>query len=94
MSNIVERLCDIVKVVGVEPSNGDTAVHRHVDAVFLTEFVHLVFVQAGIGEHTNLAGGVAPVMFVAKVLELFDKSRSHFFHAGRHHNKIVVPHFG
>jgi hypothetical protein len=31
-------------------------------------------------------------MFVAKVLELLDKSSSHFLHAGRHHNKIVVPH--
>ena len=70
MSNFVESLCDVVKVFGVETGNGDAAVHRHVDAVFLTEFVHLVFVQAGIGEHTNLAGGVAPVMFVTKSLEL------------------------
>ena len=81
MSNIVESLCDVVKVLSVETGNGDAAVHCHVDAVCLTEFVHLVFVQASVGEHTDLAGGVAPVMFVAKVLELLDKSRSHVLHA-------------
>lgn len=66
----MESFRNVIKVASVEASNGDTSIHCHVDGVFLAELVHLVLVQAGVGEHANLAGSVAPVVFIAETFQL------------------------
>lgn len=81
MSNSVEVLSDIVEVLGVETSDGDSTIHRHVDVVVLTECVDLILVKTSVGKHANLAGDVAPVVLVAQVFQLLDKTMAHLGHA-------------
>lgn len=61
----MESSSNVVQVVGVKSSNGDTAIHGHVNGVLLTELVDLVLVESSESEHTNLAGNVVPVVFVS-----------------------------
>lgn len=80
MSNSVEVLGDIVEVLGVETSDGDTTIHRHVDVMIFTESVNLILAKASVSEHANLAGDVAPVVLVAQILQLLDKTLAHCSH--------------
>ena len=92
MGDLVEGIRDIVEVTGVETSDGNTAVHCHVDGVLLTELVDLVLVQASEGEHANLVGDVTPVVLVAEFGELVAETMTHFMHAAGHITKVLMPH--
>jgi len=65
VSDGVESSSNVVQVVGVETSNGNTAIHGHVNGVLLTDLVDLVLVESSESEHTNLTGNVIPVVFVS-----------------------------
>ena len=80
MSNSVEVLSDIVEVLGVETGDRDTTIHCHVDVVVFTECVYLILVKTSVGKHANLAGDVAPVVLVAQILQLLDKTFAHVVH--------------
>ena len=71
---------DVVEVLGVETSDGDTAIGSHVDGKSLAELSDLLLVKTSVGEHANLAGNVAPVVLVAKFLQLGDEARAHVSH--------------
>ena len=90
----MEGICDVVEVASVHSGDRDAAVQGHVDCVFLAQLVDLVLVQSRESEHTNLAGNVAPVVFVAKLLKFFNETGSHLSHAGRHILEVLVPHGG
>jgi len=81
MGDSVESVRDVIEVLGVETSDGDTAVHGHVDSVFFTKCVHLVLVKACESKHANLVGNVTPVVFVANCSQLVDESMTHLIHA-------------
>ena len=90
----MERLGNVVQVLGVETGDGDTAIHGHVDVVLLAELVHHVLVEASEGEHANLVGHVLPAVLVAERLQLVDEAGAHVSHAARHVAKVLVPHAG
>ena len=80
MSNSVEVLGDIVDVLRVETGDRDTTIHCHVDVVLFTKFVNLILVETSVGKHANLVGDVAPVVLVAQILQLLDKTLAHCSH--------------
>lgn len=94
MGDSVESISNVVQVLGVETSDGDAAVHRHVNGVLFAELVHLVLVQAGEGEHANLVGNMAPVVLVAQFGHVVDEAVAHFIHAAGHVSQVLVPHAG
>ena len=94
MGDLVECIGYVVEVARVEASDGDAAIHGHVDGVLLSELINLVFVEAGEGEHADLVGHVLPVVLVAERLQFVDKARSHGSHASGHIFQILMPHGG
>jgi len=94
VSDGVESSSNVLQVVGVETSNGNTAIHGHVNGVLLTDLVDLVLVESSESEHTNLAGNVIPVVFVSESDESGLQANSHVVHAGGHEAEVSVPHFG
>ena len=90
----MESLRNVIKVSGVKACDGDTSIHSHIDGILISKCVDLILAEASIGKHTDLAGSVAPVMFVSKVLELLNKALSHVLHSSGHHDKVFMPHLG
>ena len=90
----MESVCDVVEVLRVEASDGNTAVHGHVNGILFAELVDLVLVQAGEGEHANLVDDVAPIVLVAHLLQLVAEAVAHGVHTARHVAQILVPHGG
>jgi len=70
----VESLGDVVKVMGVQTSDGDSAISCHVDMVFVLKGVNLVGRETSVSKHTNLAGDVAPVVLATMSGQFFNKS--------------------
>lgn len=64
-------------IVAGDTGNGDTAVLGGVDGVLLGQLVHLLGVQASVGEHANLAGDVGPVVLGAELLEVLLEEGTH-----------------
>jgi len=61
----VESLSDVIEVARVKSSDRNTTVGCHVNGVFLAKFVNLLFVQAGVSEHSNLVDHVLPIVLTA-----------------------------
>lgn len=64
-------------IVAGDTGNGDTAVLGGVDGVLLGQLVHLLGVQASVGEHANLASDVGPVVLGAELLEVLLEEGTH-----------------
>ena len=90
----MEAFSNILEVTSVESSNGNAAVHGHVDGPLFAELVNHIGVEAGVSEHTNLAGNVVPVVLIAHVLKSLLKTSAHLLHATRHVFQVLVPHSG
>ena len=61
LGDLVNRLGNIVHILGSERDNGETTVFSHVDAMVFLEHLHLVGVHPSIAEHANLFCDVRPV---------------------------------
>ena len=90
----MESFGDVVEVLGVEASDGDTSIHGHVDVILLAQLVDLVLVETGEGEHADLAGDVAPVVLVSEGSQFLNKTMAHSVHTSRHISQVLVPHGG
>ena len=91
LGNLMESLGNVLHVVGVKSSNGDTSVHGQVDMVLLDASLHLGLGEAGVGEHTNLAGDVRPVASAAGLLQVLHESLTHVNDAVGHSSALLVP---
>jgi len=92
VGNSVEAISNILEVTSVESSNGNAAIHGHVDSVLLAEFVNHILIKAGVSEHTNLVGDVVPVVLISKVSKSLLEAMAHGLHAARHVFQVLVPH--
>lgn len=88
----MEGTRNVVDVVSVEASNGDSSVHGHVDGVLLSELVDHVLVETGEGKHTNLRDNVIPVVLVSEGGEAGVEGSSHLSHSVGHEDEVGVPH--
>jgi len=88
----VEGTSNVVDVVGVEASNGDSSVHGHVDGVLLSKLVDHVLAESGEGEHTNLRDNVIPVVLISEGGEASVEGSSHLSHSVGHEDEVGVPH--
>ena len=59
--------------------------------MLLAELLHLLRLQAGVGEHANLVGDVRPVVLGAKLLEVVTESRAHGNNAISHLLNLALP---
>lgn len=75
--DLEDGLGQTADVVTGDTSNGDTAVLGGVDGVLLGQLIHLLGVQASVGEHANLAGDVGPVVLGAELLEVLLEEGTH-----------------
>jgi len=84
----VEGTSNVVDVVGVEASNGDSSVHGHVDGVLLSELGDHIFAESSEGEHTNLRDNVIPVVLISEGGEAGVEGSSHLSHSGGHEDEV------
>lgn len=75
--DLEDSLGQAADVVAGDTSNGDTAVLGGVDGVLLGQLLHLLGVQASVGEHADLAGDVGPVVLGAELLEVLLEEGTH-----------------
>lgn len=76
-SDLVDGLGKALDVAGSDTSNTDSAILGGIHTVLLGQLVHLLGLQASEGEHTNLAGDVAPVVLAAELLEVLLEESTH-----------------
>ena len=65
----MESFSDEVDVMRVEAGNRNSAISRHVDVTFVLQLVDLLYTEACVGEHTNLAGYMAPIVRASMFLK-------------------------
>jgi len=90
----VEGVSNIVQVASIKTGNRDSSIHSHVDMMFFSQLIYLVLVKTGVGKHTNLAGNVAPVVFVSEGFEFSSETGSHLLHSAGHEEELVMPFSG
>ena len=59
--------------------------------VVVLERVYLLGGKTSVSEHANLTSNVAPVVSAAVVFEFLHEASSHFLHAARHVQQVLVP---
>lgn len=89
--NLVDGLSETANVLASDASDTDAAVLGGVDGVLLGQLGHLLGGQAGVGEHADLAGDVAPVVLAAELLEVALEQRAHLDDAVRHALDLAQP---
>ena len=87
----MERLGNVIHVLGVESSNGDTTVHGQIDVELLNAALDLLLGQTSVGEHANLAGDVRPVAGGSGLLQAIDQSLTHGNDSVSHSSALLVP---
>ena len=87
----MERLGNVIHVLGVESSNGDTTVHSQIDVELLNAALDLLLGQTSVGEHANLAGDVRPVAGGSGLLQTIDQSLTHRNDSVSHSSALLVP---
>jgi hypothetical protein len=89
--DLVDGLGKTADVLASDASNTDAAVLGGVDGVLLGELSHLLGGQAGVCEHADLAGDVAPVVLAAKLLEVVLEQGAHLNDAVGHALDLTQP---
>ena len=89
--NLEDSLSETADVLACNASNADTAVLGGVDGVLLSELSHLLGGQAGVGEHADLAGDMAPVVLAAELLEVVLEQGAHLDDAVGHALDFAQP---
>ena len=87
----MESLSNVIHVLGIESSNGDTTVHGQIDVELLDAALDLLLGQASVGEHTNLAGDVRPVAGRSGLLQTIDKGLAHSNDSVSHSGALLIP---
>lgn len=59
--HVVQGLCKVVDIAGIQASHTDATVLGHVDVPFLSNGEDLLLGDSGEAEHTDLTGDVIPV---------------------------------
>jgi hypothetical protein len=89
--DLVNGLSETADVLAGDAGNTDAAVLGGVDGVLLGELGHLLGGQAGVCEHADLAGDVAPVVLAAKLLEVVLEQGAHLDDAVGHALDFAEP---
>lgn len=89
--DLVDGLGKTADVLASDASNTDAAVLGGVDGVLLRELGHLLGGQAGVCEHADLAGDVAPVVLAAQLLEVVLEQGAHLDDAVGHALDLTEP---
>lgn len=89
--DLEDGLSKTADVLAGDASNADAAVLGGVDGVLLGKLGHLLGGQAGVGEHADLAGDVAPVVLAAKLLEVVLEQGAHLDDAVGHALDLTQP---
>ena len=90
-SNLVDGLGQPLDVAGSDTGNTDSAVFGGIHTVLLGKRIHLLRLQTGVGEHTNLAGNVAPVVLATELLEVLLQQSTHLDDAVGHALDLAKP---
>lgn len=91
LGNLMESLSNVIHVLGIESSNGDTTIHGQINVELLNAALDLLLGQASVGEHTNLAGDVRPVASRSGLLQTIDQSLAHRNDSVSHSSALLVP---
>jgi len=89
--DLVDGLGKTANVLAGDASHTDAAVLGGVDGVLLRELGHLLGGQAGVCEHANLAGDVAPVVLAAQLLQVVLEQGAHLDDAVSHALDLAQP---
>lgn len=90
-SNFVNGLGQPLDIASSDTGDTDSAVLGGIHAVLLGKSVHLLRLESGVGEHTNLASDVAPVVLAAELLEVLLQQGAHSDDAVRHALDLAEP---
>lgn len=89
--DLVDGLSKATNVLAGNASNTDAAVLGGVDRVLLSKLGHLLGGQAGVCEHADLAGDVAPVVLASELLEVVLEQSAHLDDAVGHALDLAQP---
>ena len=89
--DLEDGLGETADILAGDAGNADAAVLGGVDGVLLGELGHLLGGQAGVGEHADLAGDVAPVVLAAELLEVVLEQGAHLDDAVGHALDFAQP---
>jgi hypothetical protein len=89
--DLENSLSKTANVLAGNTSNANTTVLGRVDRVLLSKLRHLLSGQAGVGEHADLAGDVAPVVLAAELLEVVLEQGAHLDDAVGHALDFAQP---
>ena len=89
--DLVDGLGETTDVLAGNTGDTDTAVFGGVDAVLLGELVHARGIEAGVGEHADLRGDVAPVVLAAEPLKVLLEQGTHGDDAVGHLLDLTEP---
>jgi hypothetical protein len=89
--NRIDRLGEVLDVLGVQASHADTAVLGHVDVVLLAESQDLRLGQASEREHADLVGDVVPRAGSLQLLEVVAQCRAHLDDTAGHGAQVALP---
>ena len=87
----MEGLGNVLNVVSVDTSHGDTTVIGQIDVVVGSDLQDLLLGEASEGEHTNLRGDVRPVLGGTVLLEVLHQESSHINDTVSHLAALLVP---
>ena len=87
----MEGLGNVLNVVSVDTSHGDTTVIGQIDVVVGSDLQDLLLGEASEGEHTNLRGNVRPVLGGTVLLEVLHQESSHINDTVSHLAALLVP---
>lgn len=87
----IDSLSESLNIARRDTRHRDPAILRGIHRVLLRQHVHLLRVEAGVGEHADLAGDVAPVVLGSEVLEVLLEERAHRDDAVRHALDLAQP---
>lgn len=59
--HVIQGLCKVVDIAGIQASHTDATILGHVDVPFLSDGEDLLLGDSGEAEHTDLTGDVIPV---------------------------------
>ena len=89
--DLVDGLGKTLDVGGSDTGDGNSAVLGSVNTVLLGQGVHLFRLETSVGEHANLAGDMAPVVFATKLLEVLLEESTHGDDAVSHALDLAQP---
>ena len=90
-NNLVDSLCKVIDVVGVETSHTDTAVLGHVYVGIFPDLKDLFLVQASEAEHADLVCDMVPGTRRLHLLKLGSELLAHGDDATTHCTEVCLP---